>query len=137
MELAVVIPTLNEELSIGACIDSVGTHDGVEVVVADGGSSDRTRENARSGGARVVTGTQGRGPQLNLGAASTTAHRLLFLHADCRLPEGWLPVLNRALDDEGVSLACFRLRTLPSGTSEPSRVHRWWLRVFDLRSQPN
>ena len=73
MELTVVIPTLDEEFSVGDCLDSLGTHDGVEVIVADGGSSDRTRENARSKGARVVTGALGRGPQLNLGANSTTS----------------------------------------------------------------
>ncbi|MCW8984668.1 MAG: glycosyltransferase, partial [Thermoanaerobaculales bacterium] len=135
MELAVVIPTLDEELCIGGCLDSVGTHEDVEVIVSDGGSSDRTREYARSSGARVVTGARGRGPQLNIGAASSDSERLLFLHADCRLPEGWLPAISRALDDEDISLACFRLRTLPSGRSEPSPLHRWWLRVFDLRSR--
>ena len=135
MKLAVIIPTLDEEHAIAACLDSVENHEGVEVIVADGGSRDQTREHARSRGARVVTGARGRGPQLNLGAAATDSERLLFLHADCRLPEGWLPALGRALDDEDVSLACFRLRTLPSGSSEPSTLHRWWLRVFDLRSR--
>jgi rSAM/selenodomain-associated transferase 2 len=134
MELAVVIPTLNEELSIGGCLESVGMHEGVEVIVADGGSRDRTLDFARSAGARVVTGARGRGPQLNLGAASAAAHRLLFLHADCRLPEDWLPAVSRGLDDENISLACFRLRTLASVTSRPSTLRRWWLRVFDLRS---
>jgi len=135
VKLTVVVPTLNEELSVVHCLDSVGTHEGVEVIVADGGSGDRTREHARSKGARVVTGALGRGPQLNLGANSTTSDRLLFLHADCRLPEGWMPALSRALDDEDNSLACFRLRTLASGTSEPSMLRRLWLMVFDLRSR--
>jgi len=134
VELAVVISTLDEEHAIGGCLDSVGTHEGVEMIVADGGSSDRTRELARSMGARVVTGARGRGPQLNLGATSTNSDRLLFLHADCRLPEGWLPAISRALDDKEVSLACFRLRTMASVTLEPSALHRLWLRVFDLRS---
>lgn len=135
MELTVVIPTLDEELSIGSCLESVAIHKDVEVIVSDGGSSDRTREHARSRGARVVTGALGRGPQLNLGAASTSSEKILFLHADCRLPEGWMPALSRVLDDRRVSLACFRLRTLPSGRSEPSTLHRLWLRVFDLRSR--
>jgi rSAM/selenodomain-associated transferase 2 len=135
VELAVVIPTLNEQNSIGTCLESVGTQDGVEVIVSDGGSSDRTRKDARNRGARVVTGARGRGPQLNLGAESTSAAKLLFLHADCRLPEGWMPALSRVLEDEDVSLACFRLRTLSSARSAPSRLHRLWLRVFDLRSR--
>lgn len=134
MELTVVIPTLDEELAIGSCLESVGIHKDVEVIVSDGGSIDRTREQSRSRGARVVTGARGRGSQLNLGATSASTGRLLFLHADCRLPEGWKPALGDALDDEDVSLACFRLRTVTSRNSEPSTLHRLWLRVFDLRS---
>ena len=134
LELAVVIPTLNEERSIGLCLDSVGTHDGVEVVVVDGGSADNTVRCAREAGARVVEDSPGRGSQLNLGARSTDSDRLLFLHADCVLPDGWLWELNRALDKNEVALACFRLRTLSSISSKPSLMYRWWLRVFDLRS---
>ena len=134
MELAVIIPTLDEGHSIKGCLDSVGAHDGVEVVVSDGGSGDNTIECARSAGAQVIEGRRGRGPQLNSGAAATRAPRLLFLHADCRLPEGWLPAVSSALADREVSLACFRLHTLSSKTENPSAVHRWLLRVFDLRS---
>ena len=99
MDLAVVIPTLNEEGTIGACLEAVGKPDGVEVVVCDDGSGDRTRELAAAAGARVVEGAHGRGPQLNLGARSVAAGRLLFLHADCRLPHGWLAIVHTALDD--------------------------------------
>jgi rSAM/selenodomain-associated transferase 2 len=134
VDLAVVIPTLNEERTIGACLEAVGKPDGVEVVVSDGGSGDRTRELAALAGARVVEGAHGRGPQLNLGAQAAAAGGLLFLHADCRLPEGWLPVLKRALDDDATALACFRLHTEPSGERQRSRLYRRWLRVFDLRS---
>jgi rSAM/selenodomain-associated transferase 2 len=134
VDLAVVIPTLNEEHTIGACLEGVGKPDGVEVLVCDGGSSDRTRELAAAAGARVVEGAHGRGPQLNLGARSVAAGRLLFLHADCRLPHGWLAVVHTALDDETTALACFRLHTEPSGERQRSPLYRRWLRVFDLRS---
>lgn len=134
MDLAVVIPTLNEERTIVACLEAVGKPNDVEVVVCDGGSSDRTRELAVAAGARVVEGARGRGPQLNLGARSAGAGRLLFLHADCRLPHGWLPFVHEALDDEATALACFRLHTEPSGERRRSPLYRRWLRVFDLRS---
>lgn len=44
--VTVVIPTLNEERSLSACLDSVlsQTYDNIEVIVADGGSTDRTRD---------------------------------------------------------------------------------------------
>jgi len=123
VDLAVVIPTLNEEHTIGRCLEAVGTPDGVEVVVCDGGSSDRTRELAAAAGAQVVEGALGRGAQLNLGARSA-----------CRLPDGWLPALETALDDEATVLACFRLHTEPSGERRRSELYRRWLRIFDLRS---
>ncbi len=134
MELAVVIPTLNEERTIAACLGAVGEGPEIEVVVSDGGSTDRTRELASAAGARVVEGAHGRGPQLNLGARSADAGRLLFLHADCRLPDGWLAALGPALDDEATALACFRLHTEPSSGRRRSLLYRRWLRVFDLRS---
>jgi rSAM/selenodomain-associated transferase 2 len=135
VELAVVIPTLNEERSIGSCLESVGEHAGVERIVVDGGSEDRTIESARRAGARVETGARGRGPQLNLGAASSAAERLFFLHADCLVPDGWLPALLDALDDDGVSLACFRLHTHSAISRTPSTTYRLFLRIFDLRSR--
>jgi len=134
LEIAVVIPTLNEERTIRTCLEAVGKRPGVEIVVSDGGSIDRTCELASAAGARVVDGARGRGPQLNLGAQSAVAGQLLFLHADCRLPDGWLPALRTALVDEVTALACFRLHTEPSGGRRRSLLYRRWLRVFDLRS---
>jgi len=56
--LSVVIPTLNEESAIAACLGSVGDDADVEVVVSDGGSHDRTLERALAArpGVRVVEG---------------------------------------------------------------------------------
>jgi glycosyltransferase involved in cell wall biosynthesis len=92
----VVIPTLDEEASIAACLASVG--DDVEVVVSDGGSGDATLAVVRSACPRasVVVGPRGRGGQLNRGAGAATSPALLFLHADCRLPAGWLEAARRA-----------------------------------------
>ncbi len=133
-DLAVVIPTLDEERALGRCLAAVGAGEGLEVVVADGGSRDRTRELAALAGARVVTGPRGRGPQLNAGASSTTAPRLLFVHADCELPAGWRPALQRALDDSRTALACFRLHTVHSGEAGRPGPRGLWLRGLDLRS---
>ncbi len=133
-ELAVVIPTLNEEGAIEACLESVGEHSGVEIVVSDGGSTDATRALASRRAVRVVVGESGRGPQLNRGAEAASAERLLFLHADCRLPEGWRDAAIRALGDPETALACFRLHTEPGGVGGSSRLKRAWLRILDLRS---
>jgi len=57
----------------------------------------------------VVTGAQGRGPQLNLGAQAATAEVLLFLHADTRLPRNAVHLLRQAVES-GAEGGAFLLR---------------------------
>lgn len=129
-----VIPALNEAARIGVCLESV-QEDAAEAVVVDGGSSDPTAEvAARFPGVRVLPSPRGRGLQLNRGARATRAPLLVFLHADCRLPEGWAAAVRGALADRRVALACFRLHTEPSDPAA-GRLARAWLRLLDLRSQ--
>jgi hypothetical protein len=132
VELAVVIPTLNEEGAIEACLEAVGGGAGVVAVVSDGGSEDATCALASRWGARVVQGPRGRGQQLNHGAAAVDAERYLFLHADCLLPPGWREALGPVLQDRSTALACFRLHTEPAGEDRRSRLYRMWLRVLDI-----
>ena len=133
--LAVIIPTLDEERTIEACLDSVGNEESLEIVVVDGGSADGTRRLAAGAGATVVESRRGRGQQLNRGAEVTTAPRLIFVHADCLLPPNWLDPLGDALDDERTSLVCYRLRTTPVNEARRSALSKLALRIFDLRSR--
>ncbi len=134
--LAVVVPTLDEERAIGACLAAVGDDQGIEVAVSDGGSADATVAAARRErpGVRVVTGPPGRGAQLNRGAAAVAADAYLFVHADCRLPAGWAAAVRGALADPGVGLGCFRLHTEPARPGAGAAA-RWWWRLLDLRSR--
>jgi len=52
--VSVVIPCLDEEAAIGACVAAVRAHGVGEVIVVDGGSADRTAERAAHAGARLV-----------------------------------------------------------------------------------
>jgi rSAM/selenodomain-associated transferase 2 len=47
---------------------------------------------------------------MNAGAHVAQGHWLLFLHADSRLPEGWLDAVRRAADDPAVAGGWFRLQ---------------------------
>lgn len=136
LAVSVVIPTLNEADTIGACLASVGEDPGVEVVVSDGGSTDRTLQVVgASPSVQVARSAAGRGQQLNRGAAAARAPVLLFLHADCTLPAGWRPAIEHALGDPDTTLACFRLRTEPADENGHGRWRRSWLRLLDLRSR--
>ena len=86
MRLSIIIPVLDEERAIGAAVEDLRRIDPYEIIVVDGGSTDRTAEIVRDGPARLVTASRGRAAQMNEGARHATGELLLFLHADTALP---------------------------------------------------
>lgn len=85
-----VIPTLNAEEYLPGCLASIREQDypaeRVEIVIADGGSSDATRSIAEGAGAVVVdnpgrTGEAGK----SAGIAAATGEILIFVDSDNRL----------------------------------------------------
>ena len=123
--ITVIIPTLNAEATLAPTLAALvpAAVDGLvrEVIVVDGGSSDRTTEIVENAGANLVQGGAGRGQQLAAGATRARFPWLLFLHADTALMPGWereasifmdrvdreeqplaAAAFRFALDDEGV-----------------------------------
>jgi len=86
--LSIVMPALNEASGIETTLQALQPFRsrGVEVVLVDGGSSDRTAELAMPWVDAVTVSPRGRALQMNAGAAQARADVLLFLHADTRLP---------------------------------------------------
>ena len=107
--ISVVIPTLNEAASITATLERLRSVPDIEVIVADGGSSDETVELARASGASVIHTNLGRGTQMNAGAALASGEVLLFLHADTTLPEDFAGHIWRTLGHTN-SVGAFQLR---------------------------
>ena len=100
--VAVVIPTLNERGSVGAAIESARRAGAAEIVIADGGSTDRTIDLARELGALVVETEPVRGRQLNAGASATRAGIVIFLHADTTLPADAVRLIGEAVSADAV-----------------------------------
>src|SRR5260221_14311093 len=93
MRIAVIIPTLDEAAIIVDTLLPLAAlrETGHMVIVADGGSSDGTRELARTHVDRIIDAPRGRSRQMNAGAAAAMdaeADVYLFLHADSILPAG-------------------------------------------------
>ena len=88
--LSIVVPALNESAGIVAMLQGLQPlrARGVELLLADGGSSDGTPDLARPWVDAVVPAARGRALQMNAGAAQARADVLLFLHADTQLPPG-------------------------------------------------
>lgn len=105
--ISVVIPTLNAEAGLAACLASV---EGCEVIVTDGGSTDRTRDIANAAGALWIEAPRGRARQMNAGAKRASGRLLVFLHADTVLETGWQTELERAATHPNFRLAAFSLR---------------------------
>lgn len=111
--VAVVVPALNEERCIEACLASVLAQDGsAEVMVVDGGSGDATAALAAPL-APVLHAPRGRARQMNAGARATRGDPLLFLHADSRLPPGAFAAMRAALADARTVGGTFSLRFEP------------------------
>jgi glycosyltransferase involved in cell wall biosynthesis len=82
--VAVVIPTLNEEVPIGAVVRAIPRAAVDEIIVVDSGSVDRTVERARGAGARVIEEPQrGYGRACAAGArAARDCSVIVFLDGD-------------------------------------------------------
>ncbi|MEM9421628.1 MAG: TIGR04283 family arsenosugar biosynthesis glycosyltransferase [Pseudomonadota bacterium] len=113
--ISVIIPTLNAEASLNRALASLlsANSQGIirEVIICDGGSTDRTHVLATEAGARLLVGAKGRGVQLKRGAAAARGDWLLFLHADTVLAPGWeAPAVEHMGSAFDRVAAIFRLR---------------------------
>lgn len=110
MKTSIIIPALNEAKYIQKTLASVESQAGsLEILVVDGGSTDRTIELA-SERATVISSPAGRAVQMNAGAQSATGDILLFLHADTLLPNDAIVNISRVISESQFEAGAFRLR---------------------------
>jgi rSAM/selenodomain-associated transferase 2/rSAM/selenodomain-associated transferase 1 len=109
-KISVIIPTLNEAHNLAATLAYTREDENVDIILADGGSSDKTMEVALTHGVRVLQAPTCRAVQMNAGAEEASGEILVFLHADTRLPKGWANLVRSELGKPGVVGGAFALR---------------------------
>ena len=129
MRLSVIIPTFNEEDNIFALLQHLRQHANVqlyEIIVADGQSTDNTREEAEKADVKVLTcPLRGRAAQMNYAAALAQGDVLYFVHADTIPPTSYLQDIAQGLG-EGFKLGGYRSDFL---TNNPLfRINAWFTR---------
>ncbi|MGH9353785.1 MAG: TIGR04283 family arsenosugar biosynthesis glycosyltransferase [Terriglobia bacterium] len=107
--ISIIVPTYNEEETIGTLLGNLWQLKPEEIIIADGNSADHTAEIAAQS-ARVVISARGRGIQMNAGAREASGEVLLFLHADVRLPPSGLEKIGESLRDPSIVGGDFDVR---------------------------
>lgn len=103
-DISVIIPALNEEKYLRRCLDSLVRQrrkNQAEIIVVDGGSSDRTLQIAKDYADSVlVEPARPVGAARNIGAKEAAGDVLAFIDADTLAGRDWLEVIDRTFDSD-------------------------------------
>jgi glycosyltransferase involved in cell wall biosynthesis len=133
-KLSVIIPTMNEERSVGMVIDeaksAIGSSRPLEILVVDTNSKDRTREIAAEKGAVVVDEPRrGYGRAYKTGFEKATGEFVATLDADMTYPASEIPRLLETLESKGLDfISTNRFARMEKGAmSSKHRFGNWVL----------
>lgn len=133
MDISVIIPTYNEELTIGKTLDALSRLVNVsELIIVDGGSTDRTLEiaedHAKLKHTKILSlGKASRGLQMHEGTKYASGEIFWFVFADARPIQGSGKQIKKFMRNDGVSGGHFEV--LFSGDS------RWASLMTKIYSQ--
>lgn len=132
MTISIIIPTYNEEASIGKLILFFQNHLNKkvkEIIVSDAGSTDDTILIARKSGAITITSPiKGRAAQMNYGASLANGEIFYFVHADTFPPVSFASDILKAIQN-GYGFG--RYRTKFDSNKKILLFNAWFTR-FDL-----
>jgi glycosyltransferase involved in cell wall biosynthesis len=125
--LTLVIPTFNEAETIGGVIQEIPAAYRLDIVVADGGSTDGTQAIAQAAGARVIDAGRGYGRACAFGAAAahTASRAIAFMDGDRADRGDLIGEIARPVLDGTYDLA---LASRTRGEREPGAM--LWHQVF-------
>jgi len=130
--LSIIIPTLNEEKYLPLLLEEIKKQNfnGYEIIVADGGSGDKTVKIARNYGCRIVKGglpAKGR----NEGAKEAQGDIFLFMDADnIFLPENFFKTLLEEFEKRKLEVASFPIYPQGNGFDKFAYgVYNFWVNL--------
>jgi rSAM/selenodomain-associated transferase 1/rSAM/selenodomain-associated transferase 2 len=101
---------LNEAKFITECLQSIRkSFNSDEIILVDGGSSDKTLELAYHFDVKIIKSTKGRGVQMNAGAEKASGDILIFVHADTFIPDNAKQLIENEFANPNIKIATFRL----------------------------
>ncbi|MBT6703678.1 MAG: glycosyltransferase family 2 protein [Gammaproteobacteria bacterium] len=122
MQFSVIIPTLNESTSLvhslKELLTTIENPSQVEIILCDGGSDDDSLQRVKQFPLTILNSPKGRALQMNAGAQQAKGDWLVFLHADTRLPENWMELIQHCKGEWG------RFDVRLSG-------HHWLFRIIE------
>jgi peptidoglycan-N-acetylglucosamine deacetylase len=123
MKITVIIPAYNEEKYIPKTIESLKklSRKPDEIIIVDGGSTDKTAIVAKNAGAKVITvAHRGIGFAREQGLKIATGDIVAYTDADTIVPNDWLLKIENTLNEPGV-VGIYGSFRVPDG---------WWLYRF-------
>lgn len=102
--ISVVVPALNEDGYIASCLEFLRSqsYDDYELIVVDGGSSDRTVELAEKYADEVIVFKGPVGAARNTGVKKSRGEILAFIDADTVACHSWLEVMSESFEEKKV-----------------------------------
>ena len=134
MKLSIIIPTYNEEEYLPKLLYSIKEQEfkDYEIIIADAGSTDRTKEIAELAGIKVINGglpAVGR----NNGAKIAEGEYLLFLDSDVVLSAGYLESAIEEFEEKKLGIAITQI--IPLSDSNVDKVLHKFANFFMKRAE--
>ena len=110
MTVSIILPVLNEAEALPETLSNLAKLEPppFEIIMADAGSTDESRDLAASQGVTVISGLpKNRAAQMNAGTAQARGNILCFLHADTTLPSDFVSLAEDVLSNQRTALAGF------------------------------
>lgn len=105
--VSIVIPAFNSEATIKDLLDSLMVldyrRDRLEIILVDGGSTDRTREIAQAYPIKVIVEKRrGINVARNIGVKNSRGEIIVFTDTDCVVPKDWIRKIVRDFRDKRI-----------------------------------